>query len=124
MHIEDSCSIEITNFADWAKLYATPQASRQWKKGRSAYSAAEFIIHQDGARIIRNRVVEALCHTLKIERVLPEYEVRFDEFGRGRVHDIALFGTADNGRTVFIGVEATVDETFGALVKDSYLNSK
>ncbi|MBM9514417.1 DUF6946 family protein [Desulfogranum marinum] len=124
MRIEDSRGIEITNFADWAKIYATPQASRQWKKGRSAYSAAEFIIHQDGARTIRNRVAEALCHNLKIELVVPEYEVRFDELGRGRVHDIALFGTADNGKTVFIGVEAKVDEPFGALVKDSYLNSK
>lgn len=124
MRIEDSSGTEIANFADWAKLYASPQASRQWKKCRSAYSAAEFILHQDGARTLQNRVAEALCENLKIERVVPEYEVRFDEFGRGRVHDIALFGTTNNGQSVFVGVEAKVDETFGASVKDSYLNSK
>jgi hypothetical protein len=72
MRIEDSRGTEITNFADWAKLYAVPQASRQWKKGRSVYSAAEFILHQDGARTIQNRVAEALCTNLKIERVVPE----------------------------------------------------
>jgi len=124
MRIEDSRGNQIKNFADWSKLYDTHQASRQWKKGRSAYSAAEFIINRDGASVIQNSVAEAICEPLKIERVVPEYEVRFDKFGRGRIHDIALFGTTDRDKTVFVGVEAKVDETFGALVKDSYLSSK
>lgn len=124
MRIQDSQGHEIKSLADWAKLYNTPQTSHQWKVGRSAYSAAEFIINQDGGKVIQKWVEEAICKNIVIERVIPEYEVRFDKFGRGRMHDIAIFGSTDLGETVFVGVEAKVDETFGTLVKDSYLASK
>lgn len=111
MRIEDSSSNEITNLTDRAKLYETPQTLHQWKEGRSAYSVADFIVNHDGVRIIQNRIEEVIGQTLQIERAVPEYEVRFDNFGRGRIHDIALFGTTTKGETIFVGVEAKVDET-------------
>jgi Domain of unknown function (DUF6946) len=124
MRIETSRGNEITNLEDWAKLYDTPQSSHQWKEGRSAHSVAEFLINLDGAKTIQDRVSEAIGKTIEISRVIPEYEVRFDKFGRGRVHDLGMFGTTSDDETIFIGVEAKVDETFGATVHDSYLTAK
>ncbi|WP_028585134.1 DUF6946 family protein [Desulfogranum mediterraneum] len=124
MRIEDSDGNKITSLADWSKLYGTPQTSHQWKEGRSAYSAAEFIINHDGGKIIESRVAEALGETVKIERAIPEHEIRFDRFGRGRMHDIALFGRTENDATIFVGAEAKVDESFGSSVRDSYLMYK
>ena len=124
MIIESSSGSEISNIADWARLYDTPQASLQWKKGRSAYSTAEFLLNKNGARILQARVSESIGKSFKIERIIPEYEVRFDKFGRGRIHDLGIFGTTTDGQSVFVGVEAKVDETFGASVRDNYLKMK
>ena len=124
MRIENSKGYEILNLADWEKLYDTPQSSHQWKEHRSAYSAAEFIMNRNGGAAIQSRVSDALCRAVNFHRAIPEFEVRFDEFGRGRIHDIAIFGATDSGESVFVGVEAKVDETFGSSVHDAYLTAK
>jgi uncharacterized protein DUF6946 len=124
MRVEDKSGTEIRTIDEWSKLYDTPQTSHQWKKGRSAYSTAEFLINRNGGEALQNRVSEALGKTVVFERAVPEYEVRFDEYGRGRMHDIALFGNTGNDESVFVGVEAKVDEPFGISVLDNYLASK
>jgi len=40
------------------------------------------------------------------------------------MHDLGIFGTTTGGQSVFVGVEAKVDETFGASVRDTYLTMK
>lgn len=124
MRIENSKGYEISNLADWAKLYDTPQSSHHWKEHRSAYSAAEFIMNRNGGAAIQSRVSDAIGRAVSFQRAIPEFEVRFDGFGRGRIHDIAIFGTTDSGESVFVGVEAKVDETFGSSVHDAYLTAK
>ena len=124
MSTKDSSGKPIRNFEDWACLYDTPQTSRQWKEGRSAYSVAEFVLHRSGLDFIASRVSKALGKAVEIERAIPEYEVRFDEFGRGRMHDLGVFAKSDDGESVFIGVEAKVDESFGATVLENYLDAK
>jgi len=113
MNIQDSSGREILNLGDWAKIYDTPQQSHHWKKGRSAYSTAEFFMNQNGAEAIQARVSDAIGKTVTFDRAIPEHEVRFDEYGRGRVHDVGIFGNTDSGESVFVGVEAKVDESFG-----------
>jgi len=124
MRIEDSKGNEITSLENWATLYDTPLRRHQWKEHRSAYSVAEFILNNDGSDVIQSRVVSALGKAVIFERVIPELEVKFDEFGQGRVHDLGIFGKADSGESIFVGVEAKVDETFGETVRDVYLNAK
>lgn len=120
MRIENSQGTEITCLNDWAKLYGTHQTAHQWKENRSAYSVAEFFMNRNGKIAIQSRVSEALGRPIKIERAIPEHEVRFDEFGRGRMHDLGMFGNTEDGKSVFIGVEAKVDESFGTSVHDAY----
>jgi hypothetical protein len=124
MRIEDSKGNDIASFDDWAKLYDSPRTSYQWKEHRSAYSAATFIMHRNGAEQLRTRVADALGEPVEFEKAIPEYEVRFDKFGRGRVHDVAIFGLTYSGKHLFVGVEAKVDEPFGAAVRDAYLIAK
>ena len=124
MRIEDKKKKEICTIQDWARLYASPEQSRQWKEHRSAYSVAEFILNRDGADHLQSRLSAALGTTVEFERAVPEYETRFDDYGRGRVHDLGIFGRTASGESLFVGLEAKVDETFGSTVRDAYLAAK
>ena len=124
MNIQDRNGNPINNFDDWAALYETPQQSHQWKEHRSAWSMADFVMQRDGAGHLQARVGDVLGQPVSFERAVPEFEQRFDAFGRGRVHDLGLFGQVADGRSLFVGVEAKVDESFGPTVRDSYLQSK
>ena len=124
MRIEKPSGEPIESLADWAQLYDSAKTAHQWKVGRSAQAIADFVLHHDGCNILQSRASSAIGQDIVLDRVVPEYEVRFDNFGRGRVHDLAMFGKTQNGRTVFVGVEAKVDETFGTTVHDYYLAAK
>lgn len=115
---------KIESMEAWAGLYASPRSAHQWKEYRSAYSLAEFILNRNGGSALQTRVSEALAEPVELERALPEMEVRFDQFGRGRMHDLGIFGRTASGRSLFVGVEAKVDEPFGALVREAYLGAK
>lgn len=115
---------KIDSMAAWARLYESPRSAHQWKEHRSAYSLAEFILNRNGAEALRMRIGEALGESVEFERAVPELEVRFDQFGRGRVHDLGITGRTASGKSLFVGVEAKVDEPFGALVREAYLSAK
>jgi hypothetical protein len=124
MKIEDTSGREILTFDDWANLYDTPRERRKWKEHRSAWSVADFVINHDGVAQLQARLADAIGQSITVDRVVPEFEQRFDQYGHGRVHDLGVFGQAADGRSVFVGVEAKVDETFGATVHDAYLQAK
>ena len=124
MRLETTHGTEIRSLGDWKKIYDTPRQAHQWKEHRSAYSVAEFIINRNGAQRLQARVSSVLREAVGFERAVPEHEIRFDEYGRGRVHDLAIYGRTDSGKNVFVGVEAKVDETFGPPVRDAYLAAK
>lgn len=124
MLIKDRSDNEISTLDQWARLYDTPQQSHQWVEHRSAYSVADFVLNRNGASQLESRVSNALGESVSFEKAIPEYEVRFDEYGRGRVHDLGIFGETASGKSIFVGLEAKVDETFGAMLKDVYLQAK
>jgi hypothetical protein len=124
MRIEDSSGKEIRTLDEWAKTYDTPQQSHQWKKHRSAYSVADFVLNYEGCDHLQQRVSMVLGESVTLERAIPEFEQRFDQYGKGRMHDLAVFGTSEGSQSVFVGLEAKVDEPFGATVLDSYLKAK
>ena len=124
MKIEDTSGKEISTLEEWAELYNNPQQSHQWKQHRSAYSVAEFLLNHNGTEAIQARLSDVLGCDVQLDRAVPEYEVRFDKFGKGRMHDLGMFGHTEEGKSVFIGVEAKVDESFGASTLDQYLKAK
>ena len=92
-----------------------------WKKGRSAYSLADFMLNHNGESLIDNLLQQASNGKYNIcsaKKACIEHESKFDKYkGRGRMHDLALFGENDN---YFIGIEAKVDETFGDTIMEAY----
>ena len=124
MRVEDSKGNQIDSIDAWELIYDNPQQRHHWKEHRSAYSVAEYILNRSGGSAIQSRVSEALGCSVRLIKAIPEYEVKFDKFGRGRVHDLGIFGETDSGRTVFVGIEAKVDEKFGNKTKDEYLKAK
>ena len=85
-----------------------------WKRGRSAYEVANFIVNRNGADKLARRVSQVLGGPVQFDKITPEYEVRFDkQRGKGRVHDLGIWGATSSGDSLFVGVEAKVDERFG-----------
>jgi hypothetical protein len=115
---------KIESMDAWAKLFDSPRSAHQWKQFRSAHSIAEFVLNRNGAASLQMRVGQALGEDVQLERATPELEVRFDQFGSGRKHDLGIFGRTASGKSLFVGVEAKVDEPFGALVREAYLGAK
>ena len=112
---------EIDSLESWSK--EVPK--KDWKPGRSAPSLAKFVLSKDGLKHFSNVVNQVLEDEIVIEKAIPEYEVRFDEFrGKGRHHDLGIKAkTIKTKESVFIGVEAKVDEEFGGKISDEYLTS-
>lgn len=112
----------------WGKGFIEVDDEKHWKKGRSAYSLAEFILKYNGMQLINNLLMKVSGRKLDIttaQKACIEYESKFDKYkGHGRMHDLAIFNENDS---YFIGIEAKVDETFGDTIFESYakgLNSK
>ena len=113
---------EIKDIEEWENKVFTPgtKKKKDWKEGRSAERLADFMLHRDGEKFIKEEVEELLKKEIDFYYAIPEFEVKFDEFSKGRFHDLGIYGKTESGESVFIGVEAKVDETFGNLVSEQY----
>ena len=113
----------ITSLEDWAKLYSTGNKAKHWKPGRSAHSIVEYVINRNGLNRIAKRISEVLEEEVTFEKAIPELELKFDEYGQGRVHDLGIYGQIASGKSLFVGVESKVDETFNKTITDVYLQA-
>ncbi len=120
MEIVNRKNQAIKNINDWEKEIP----KKDWVKGRSAYSLAEFILIENGIEKVKNIIKDILKDEIIIEKGIPEYEVKFDKFGgRGRFHDIGIWGkTKSTNKTFFVGIESKVDESFGQTVSEAYIS--
>ena len=107
---------EIPTMGHWAKLHS----KIHWKKGRSAYSVADFILNRNGVEHLRSRLSYVLEEEVAICLITPEREVRFDSHGKGRVHDLGLECVVGGKESLFVGFEAKVDEPFDSTIQDRY----
>lgn len=107
----------ITNLSEWEKYVFTGKKKIHWKEGRSAYSLADFIINQPGVEKIENILSPVVSEPFVFDKACPEYEARFDHYGHGREHDLAIWGTTKSGKKLFVGIEAKVDEPFGDTIE-------
>lgn len=113
---------EIKTLDAWQRFFtkADSKGTIHWKSGRSAESLAKYIIEKNGAAKIKGVLSSVFSGNIELQYAVPEYEVRFDSFsGNGRKHDLGIVGTID-GKPLFVGVEAKVDESFGPTVAEQY----
>ena len=85
-----------------------------FREGRSAYSLADFILNRNGAAILESRLSSVLSQPVNLQRAIPEFRASFDSYGgRPSIPDLGIFGTVGSKSSLFVGLEAKVDEPFG-----------
>ena len=117
--ITDAKGRPIASMDEWATIHKPIH----WREGRSAHTVADFILRRNGAAHLESRLTEILGAAVAINAITPEREVRFDSFGKGRMHDLGVSATAGR-RSLFVGVEAKVDESFGGDLAASYADAQ
>lgn len=115
---------KITNLEKWKDAFFSGKKEKHWKEDRSAYSLADFILNKKGINMIKEIVSSIVKEEVNISFIQPEFESRFDKYGHGREHDLAILGSTFAGKKVFIGVESKVDEKFGDTIGKAYLRAK
>jgi hypothetical protein len=120
MEIKNKKNQLIRNLIEWQKEIQ----KKDWVEGRSAHSLANYILNRNGIEQIKSIIKELFDEDIIFEKGIPEYEVKFDKFGgRGRFHDLGIWGKLKStNKTVFIGIESKVDETFGQTVSEAYVS--
>lgn len=111
---------EIHNKAEWKKAFCAAYNSDgddiHWKEGRSGERLAEdFMGAKPEGEFTMEDMVKRFLKTddVSLDYAKIEHASVFDEYPRPRMQDLAIWGKA-NGKNMFIGVEAKVDESFGA----------
>ena len=110
MKIYDSKENDIHTLEQWSASVR----SSHWKEGRSAYSLADFILNRNGTSHLESRISSLLSQPVVLKRGTPEYAAKFDQYGGPARLDIGIFGHTASGESVFVGLEAKVDEPFGS----------
>lgn len=120
MEVKNKKNESIRNLKDWE--IEIPK--KDWVEGRSSHSLANYILNLNGLEQIKLTIQDILNEEIILESGIPEYEVKFDRYnGRGRFHDLGIWGkTKFTNRTIFIGIESKVDETFGQTVSEAYIS--
>jgi len=119
MLIESRGGERVANMADWEKSVT----KKDWKPYRSAHALAGFVLNEEGAEKIRRVVSAVVKEPVCFDLAMLELRIAFDKFRSPRHHDLGIYGKTGNGKTVFVGVEAKVDEEFGKHVKAEFKNS-
>lgn len=99
--------------------------THKWEEGKSAATLGRFIFEHDGIKQIKS-IVSAILKSKNISFnwspnvAIFEHESKFDKYGKGRVHDLAL---RDSDNRIFVGVEAKVVEPFDSRdIQSAYLS--
>ena len=85
----------------------------RFREGRSAYSLADFILNRNGAAILEERISAVCAESVILERATPEFRASFDSYRGPSNPDLGIFGTVGSKSSLFVGLEAKVDEPFG-----------
>ena len=112
---------EIHSKEEWklafCESYSGKDDDKHWKSGRSGERLAEDFMGENPCG--ENTMVEMVkkltgAEIVSLDVAKIEHASVFDKHPRPRIQDLAIWGHAD-GKKIFIGVEAKVDESFGAV---------
>ena len=97
----------------------------KWEEGKSAATLGRFVFEHDGIEQIESIVSDVLkskniSFNWTSSIAIFEHESKFDKYGKGRIHDLAL---CDSDNRIFVGVEAKVIEPFDSRdIQSAYLS--
>ena len=107
----------INNVDEWVKSF---DPSKNDEDGKSAKTLAQFCKENDVESIIKEWIAPIVKEEFSLDSAMPEMSTKFDNYGKGRTHDLGIYGKTVSGKRIFIGVEAKVNETFGGTVQSAY----
>lgn len=111
MRVYSSTGSEMEDLNQWADCVR----KEHWKEGRSAYSLADFVLNRKGSEFLEDRIGYILSQSLVLERATPEFRARFDSYrGNPSNLDLGIWGSVGSASSLFVGLEAKVDEGFGS----------
>ena len=104
----------INNVDEWVNSFG------KGEDGKSAKTLAQFCKENDVESIIKEWITPIVGEDFSLDTAMPEMSTKFDNYGKGRTHDLGIYGKTVSGKKIFIGVEAKVNETFGGPVQSVY----
>lgn len=113
---------KIKNVRDWVRSF---DSSSKDEKGHSALSLAEFCSRatiEEEFNVMLKPVFQS--ENFILQTAQPEKSSRFDNYRKQRIHDLAIYGQTDSGKSIFVGVEAKVDETYNSNLSKIYDKAK
>lgn len=119
MEFEFRQNWKIKSLDEWIARFSK---SKKNEEGRSAKTLAEFCKRDDAEKIIAE-TLHPVVGKIDSMTAYPEYHTKIDDYGKGRIHDLALKCSCGKGN-VFVGIEAKVNEGFGRYLKSVYNSSK
>ena len=112
MKVKSGKGNEIATLSAWEAWFKSVRDPQQWKKGRSAYSLADFIVNRDGASHLESILAHVLGTRVHLDTATPEFGAKFDLYRNPSQLDLGIWGCTADGMSIFVGVEAKVDEPF------------
>ncbi len=120
---------EIRNIEEWKKAFCASYSGKDddyhWQPGRSGERLAnDFIESEACGEETMTKMVSNFMHTndVSLNEAFIEHGSKFDDYSRRRMQDLAIFGSA-KGKSIFIGIEAKVDESFGSYTVSGQRNN-
>ncbi|MDE2937533.1 MAG: hypothetical protein OXR67_01230 [Chloroflexota bacterium] len=71
-------------------------------------------MNRNGTAQLEARISSILSRPVVLEQGSPEYAARFDRYEGPARLDLGISGRTDYGESLFVGLEAKVDEHFGS----------
>ena len=108
----------IKSVEDWIKSF---QNSKKNEQGRSALSLAEFCNNDNIEDIFKEIIAPVIdSDNFSLDIAHPEKSSKFDDFSKQRIHDLGIYGKTSDNKSIFIGVEAKVNETYNSTLSNIY----
>lgn len=115
--IKNQKNKELNTLEEWKKEFIEIDEKRHWEEGRSAERLANDFLKgnpSSGEKSLRQMLSLFLnSDDVVWKGAYIEHGSVFDSYPKPRMQDMAIWAEA-NGKTLFIGVEAKVDEPFGS----------
>lgn len=109
---------DVKSVEDWIKSF---QNSKKNEQGRSALSLAEFCKKDNIEEIFKSIIAPVIgCGNFSLDTAYPEKASRFDTFSKQRIHDLGIYGKTSDNKSIFVGVEAKVNETYNSTLSRIY----
>lgn len=124
--IKNSSGRVLSNMEKWKQGFIeVDKKPMHWKEGYSAHSLGKFFTECNGQQWLDNMLKQILGSSVLYADAEIEHPSKLDSYKGGqRMQDLAIWGKTQEGKSVFIGIEAKVLETFDETIQDAIIEAE